>query len=204
MSAISPSALTDLDTLKSSIAGGTNFNTSSFINAITTATTDITAMIDNFKNGVIPDVTDTDSVAALVMISKRQDFDSSCAVIMADSWVLSTLNSSFTSCQLTGGTPINPGSCTSKGAFQAGTAAGCTAGCVDTSLILNQFYYNGDAQGSFLSTTLNTRYPAACATTFKTHFGNVWDNYYFYKVPPMVAISRRWTIANTSITDVQK
>lgn len=56
---------------------------------------------------------------------------------MADSWVLSTLNSSFTSCQLTGGTPINPGSCTSKGAFQAGAAAGCTAGCVDTSLILN-------------------------------------------------------------------
>lgn len=69
MSAISPSALTDLNTLKSSIAGGTNFNTSSFSNAITTATTDITAMIDNFKNGVIPDVTDTDSVAALVKIS---------------------------------------------------------------------------------------------------------------------------------------
>lgn len=74
---------------------------------------------------------------------------------------------------------------------------------MDTTVFSNA-YYSGQARGSFTS-SLNAKYSnTACATSFTSYFGNVWDNYYYVKVnEPTVnfpAIKARWTTAKSNIT----
>ncbi len=189
---------TTINGLKSSITNTNTFNTTSQVNSIDTALTNITTTINGFRDGSIPDVSDTDSIAALVTISKSQDFGA-CASTLPDSYVLSMSNTTLVSCQVSGGSTVNPTTCTSSGNFNS-SAAGCQ-GCIDTSLIFNA-YYSALTQGQWKS-RLDTKYGTGCAATWNTYFGNVWDNYYMNKVPKMLAISTRWTTATASMTTVK-
>ena len=202
MNAVAPSSIADINNLKNSLSNTNLFNTSSQTATITSTLTTITNSINDFANGVTPDVTDSDSIAALVSVTKPQDFGA-CTATNADSWVLSLTNTSFTSCQL-GGTPtqVTQTTCTSKAMLETSpNPAGC-AGCIDTSLILNN-YFNGLAAGA-LKTSLDLKYAAGagCQTAYTTAFGNIWDNYYRFKVPSMSAVKGRWATAVTSVNTV--
>ncbi len=54
---------------------------------------------------------------------------------------------------------------------------------------------------------LDTRYPTTVADTacgiFTLAFGNVWNNYYFIKIPKLKDISGRWTTANTDVNTIK-
>ncbi len=189
---------TTINGLKSAITDTNTFNTTSQVNSIDTALSNITTTINGFRDGSIPDVSDTDSVAALVSISKSQDFGA-CASTLPDSYVLSMANTTLVSCQVSGGSTVNPASCTSAVNFEA-SAAGCQ-GCIDSSLIMNS-YYSALTQGQW-KTKMDTKYGTGCAATWNTFFGNVWDNYYMIKIPKMADISTRWTTATTSIGTVK-
>lgn len=180
---------TTLSGLTNAINYTNSFNTSSESAAISSAITNITAIIDTYKNGGIIDVlNDSDSVLAIQAITKMQDF-TGCPSSPVDSYVPSMTNTSLISCAISAST-VNSGTCSSAANFQAG-AAGCT-GCIDTTSILYA-YYSGNAQGTWKTSVLDPKYGAGCAWT--THFGNVWDNYYRVKLPVMNDIRNRWTTA---------
>jgi len=185
-----------INNLTSAITYTSAFNTTSQAASITTAVTNITSTIDSFRNGVIPDVTDSDSVTALTLVSKMQDASfSGCPASPVDSYVPSMTNTSMIGCSISAST-VDASTCTSSGNFES-SAAGCV-GCIDTSLILNA-YYTGLTQGQW-KTKLDTKYGAGC--TWNTYFGNVWDNYYRVKLPAMNTIKGRWNTAATSLNTV--
>ncbi len=189
---------TTINGLKDSITNTNTFNTTSQSDSINTAMNNITTTINGFANGVIPDVSDSDSIAALNSVANGQGFGA-CAGTSPDSWVLSMSNTSTVACQVSGGATVVPSGSCSQVQFEANNAA--CQGCIDSSLVMNT-WYSSLTQGQWL-TKMNAKYPAACAASWSTYFGNVWDNYYMQKVPKMVAIQGRWTTANTDLTNVK-
>jgi len=160
--------------------------------------TNIDTVIANFRDGVTPDIIDGSAVLSLQFVSNAANFDSTCADIIDDSWIISPSITSLTSCSIVGGAAVNPTTCTSAANFQNNFLV-CT-GCIDTSKILTS-YYSTTAQTGFI-TDLNTKYPGGCAAGFKTYLDNIWQNYYFFKIPPIISIGTRWVAARTSITTV--
>lgn len=139
------------------------------------------------------DVYDSDSIGALLTISKSQDLGT-CAAYNTDSFVPSMVTIS-TSCSLSG-TPstVNPGSCTQAN-FES-SASPCH-GCMDSSLIFNAWYTS--LATSQWKAKLDARYGAPCAgSTWTTYFGNVWDNYYRIKTSEMNNIYNRWLTVSDS------
>lgn len=187
-----------LNGLKNAVTNTVTFNTTSQINAMDSALTSITSVINGFRDGTIPDVADSDSILSLQTVANSQSFGA-CANTAPDSWVLSMANTTMVQCQVSGGTTVNPTTCTTQASFEGNTAV--CRGCVDSSLVLNA-WYSGLTQGQF-KTMLDTKYGTGCAATWTTYFGNVWDNYYRIKVPAMAAISTRWTTAVGSVNTVK-
>lgn len=190
---------TTINGLKNAVTNTVTFNTTSQIVAMDAALTTITTVVNGFRDGVIPDVSDSDSIIALNAVASSQSFGA-CADTAPDSWVLSMANTSMVSCQVSGGATINPTTCPVQSDF-TGNAAACR-GCIDTSLILNTWFSSGLTQGQWKS-GLDSKYPSACAAPFNTYFGNVWDNYYRIKVPQMVDIGSRWATAVSSVNVVK-
>ena len=203
MNAVAPGSISDINNLKNSLTNSNLFNTSSQTATITSTLTTITTSIHDFALGLTPDVTDSDSIAALVSLTRSQDFGA-CTATASDSWVVSLSNTSFTSCSLSGSpASVTETTCTSKAQIETSpNPAGCV-GCIDTSIILIK-YYNGMGAGA-LKTSLDLKYAAAassCQAPFTTAFGNVWDNYYRFKMPTMSAVFLRWATAVTSVNTV--
>jgi len=181
-----------MNNLTSAITYTSAFNTSSETASISTAITNITATITSFRMGVTPDITDGDSLAALLAVTKMQDF-TGCPASPVDSYVPSMSNTTSIGCSITAST-VDSTSCTSAANFLSG-AAGCV-GCIDTSSILNA-YYTGLTQGQWKTNVLDPKYGAGC--TWTTYFGNVWDNYYRVKLTEMDTINTRWNTASSSL-----
>ena len=209
MAVVAPSSINDINNLKNALLNTNLFNSTTEVNTLNTAIANVTLTINNFKNGLTPDVTDADALASLIQVSRGSNFDAACTSITADGWLMSNANTSFTSCNVAGGGTKDHTTCTSKADLQNNAGAGGCNGCLDSSLILNNFY-SADIQGALL-TSLNIKYTALCSLNFKTYLGNIWDNYYFYKVPKMVAIGGaggsgvtggRWGTAKTSVDTV--
>jgi len=117
---------------------------------------------------------------------------------MLDSWLYTNLNTSFINCKVSGGHTVVSTDC-DLAAVQTAPAGNCQ-GCMDSHVIFNDIY-SGSARGS-VATDLGTRYTACASTTFPTYMGNVWDNYYFVKIPIMQGIQTRTTTALASINIV--
>jgi len=184
-----------MNSLTSAINYTSAFNTSTESASISTAITNVTAIITSFRMGVTPDITDSDSLQALLAVTKMQDF-TGCPASPVDSYVPSMGNTTSIGCSITAST-VDSGTCTSAANFLSG-AAGCV-GCIDTSSILNA-YYTGLTQGQWKTNVLDTKYGAGC--TWTTYFGNVWDNYYRVKLTEMNSINSRWSTASTSLNTV--
>ena len=201
ISAVAPSSAATLKNLSSSLTNTNSFNADQKIADINTALSTIQTQIDNFNKGYTPDITDTNALAALVGISDPANFNTGgcAAAIGTDSWPVSNGNNSFTPCKISGGTVklSSDAGCGSRGAIMA--AATTCKGCMDTTSIFNA-YYTAVGRGA-LVTDLNTRYSNGCPS-FTTAFGNIWDNYYFNKIPAFTAISARWTTASASVTTI--
>jgi hypothetical protein len=186
-----------LNQLKNSFSNTANFNTASQVTTINAAVTNITNTINAFRDGVIPDVVDYDSILALQTVANNQlaSFGGACAETAVDSYVLSMANTTLISCSIVAGT-VNPTACNPVGNFNvapASTTAPCK-GCIDTTLMLNGYFSALNTAGAWKTTVLDIKYPSACAGAWKTYFGNVWDNYYLFKILPVIQISDRWTI----------
>ena len=197
ITAVAPSSAATLKNLSSTLTSSNSFNADQKIADINTALSTIQTQIDNFNKGYTPDITDTSALAALVGISDPANFNTGgcTGAIGADSWPVSNGNSSFTPCKISGTVRLSSdAACNSRANIMA--AATTCKGCMDTTSIFNA-YYTAVARGS-LVTDLNTRYSNGCPS-FTTAFGNIWDNYYFNKIPAFTAISARWTTASTSV-----
>lgn len=110
MSAVGGASIgTTINGLRDSIKNTNSFNTSSQSAEIDTAIANITATITGFRDGVIPDLSDSDSITALTAITRMQDF-SGCPSSPADSWVPSMANTSLIGCSISAST-VNPSSC---------------------------------------------------------------------------------------------
>ena len=81
---------------------------------------------------------------------------------------------------------------------------GSCSGCIDSTSIFNA-YYNAPVPRGGLKSDLDLKYDtgttAACGT-FATYYGNIWDNYYFVKIPAVTGISGRFGTATTCIKEV--
>jgi hypothetical protein len=118
---------------------------------------------------------------------------------MQDSWVYTNLNTAFISCKIAGGHKVVSGDCSNRLSIQSPPAGNCK-GCIDSHVIFNDIY-SGLPRGS-LASDLNTRYVLCLSTNFSTYMGNVWDNYYFVKIPSLQLISGRITNAINSLNIV--
>lgn len=141
------------------------------------------------------DVTDPDSITALINIANSQNLGA-CPGLATSSFVPSMVNTSAVGCSLPSGTAtINPTTCTNIADFSSDAAA--CRGCVDSSLIFNS-WYTALGQGGW-KTLLDNKYTAvACKTPWTDYFGNVWDNYYQIKTSKFVGISNRWDQVSNS------
>ena len=102
--------------LKSAVTNTVTFNTTSQIAAMDAALTTITTIVNSFRDGVIPDVSDSDSIIALNAIANSQSFGT-CANTATDSWVLSMANTTMVACQVASGATINPTTCSVQATF---------------------------------------------------------------------------------------
>lgn len=201
MTAVGGATVTStLNQLKNSFSNTANFNTASQVTTINAAVTNITNTINAFRDGLIPDVTDYDSILALQTVANSQ-LGGTCAETAVDSFVLSMANTTLIGCSITAAT-VNPGVC-SAASFNVLAATTPCRGCIDTTLMLNQYYSALNTAGDWKTNVLDVKYTAVCAGAWKTYFGNVWDNYYRFKILPVKQISDRWTLPTVpSITAV--
>lgn len=200
ITAVSPTSAATLKNLSSSLTSTNSFNADQKIADINTALSTIQTQIDNFNKGYTPDISDTNALGALVYISDPANFNAAgcSAAIGADSWPVSTGNNSFTPCKISA-TTRNTAAAPCDTKPNAITAPTTCKGCMDSTFFFNT-HYSAAARGAWL-TDLNTRYSNACPS-FTTAFGNIWDNYYFKKIPAFTAISARWTTASASVTTI--
>lgn len=196
LAAVAPSSAATLKNLSSSLTNTNTFNATQKVADINTALSTIQTQIDNFNKGYTPDISDSSALGALLYVSDPANFAGCAAAIGADSWPVSNGNNSYTPCKITG-TVRNSAdaACNSRANIMA--AATTCKGCMDTTSIFNA-YYTAVARGALL-TDLNTRYANGCPS-FTGLFGNIWDNYYFNKIPIFTAISGRWSTASASVT----
>jgi hypothetical protein len=192
--------VSSLNSLSTSLTDANTFNATAYTNDLTTATSGIQTIIDKFQNGQVPDITDSASVGFLNTASQPTNFNGTClSDIMKDSWVYTNLNLSYISCKVSGGHTVISGDCAARANVQAAPTANCQ-GCVDSHVIFNDIY-DGLARGN-LASDLGTRYTACTSSNFPQYMGNIWDNYYFVKIPIMKGIQTRTTTALASITTV--
>lgn len=103
---------TTINGLRESIQKSNSFNTSAALADINVALGNITQTIDKFKNGEIIDVTDFDSMNALINIANSQNLGT-CTQLATSSFVPSMVSTTAIACSLaSGATTINPTSCT--------------------------------------------------------------------------------------------
>jgi hypothetical protein len=192
--------VSSLSSLSNSLTDANSFNSTAYTNDINTAMSGVQVLIDKYQNGQLPDITDTSSISILSTASQPTNFNSTClADIMKDSWVYTNLNTSFISCKVSGGHTVVSGDCAARANVQAAPTANCQ-GCVDSHVIFNDIYAS-NVRGDVAS-DLASRYSACAATNFPTYMGNIWDNYYFVKIPILQGIQTRTTAALTSLTTV--
>lgn len=207
MSAIAPGNAATLTDLKSSFTDTSAFNSSSQVTAINTAQSTLDGILSNFLNGNTPDITDASAIATLVYVSNPTNFNP-CTAINADSWVVSNGNTSYVSCQISGGTltSFNTPAATpcNTRALITGNNIRCR-GCIDSTSIFNNLYASAVSRGDF-KTDLDAKYNTAVNTNcapFTAFYGNIWDNYYITKIPAIKTFSTRWTTASTAIDLVE-
>lgn len=190
-----------LNGLTTAISQTNSFDTSNMTSMINTARTNITDTITAIKNGVVLDLVDTNSTDTLKNIASMSGY-SGCQ--STDSYISSLSNTSFIPCSISGGASIKPtasgGACAWADFYQGigSTSASCK-GCIDTSLMMIDYYSQISGLASGWLTVLNTKY-GGCA--WNNDFGNVWNNYYNIRIPAMNNIASRWATADGSLVTV--
>jgi hypothetical protein len=192
--------VSSLNSLSTSLTEANTFDATAYTNELTTATSGIQTIINNFQSGQVPDITDSTNVGFLNTASQPSNFNGTCSSdLMLDSWVYSNLNLSYISCKVSGGHTVVSGDCALRANVQAAPTGNCQ-GCVDSHVIFNDIY-DGLTQGD-LASDLALRYTACTSSNFPLYMGNIWDNYYYFKIPIMKGIKTRTTAALTSISTV--
>lgn len=204
MAVVAPGTFTTLNNLRDSLKNTSSFNSTAQVSALTAAMNAVDTAITNFADGVTPDIIDGAAIGTLISVANRNGIGG-CAILNTDSFVMSTANTSFTSCAVPSGTITTNGNCAS-GAL---ATPGSCVGCIDTSLITNA-YYVGQPRGQW-QTDLISKYTSGtntCAAPFTVYFGNVWDNYYYVKINNaapnnFLSIKGRWTSpAKTDVNSI--
>lgn len=194
---VSVSSLTSLST---ALTDANSFDATAYTNSINSAMSGVQTTINDFQSGKTPDITDSSSISILNTAAQPTNFNATClSDIMLDSWLYTNLNTSFISCHVSAGHTVVSGDCAARANVQAPPTANCQ-GCMDSHVIFNDIY-SGNARGD-LASDLATRYTACTSSNFPTYMGNIWDNYYFVKIPLLQGIKTRTTTALTSLTTV--
>lgn len=202
MSAVGGASISGtLNNLTNAINQTNSYNTTNLTNMINTANTNITGTITAVKDGVILDVSDTDSATTLSNIASMNTYG---GCQSTDSYPPSMTNTSTIGCSVSGGATIKPtsatgGTCTWANFNQGiGSTTAACKGCIDTSLLMNA-YYSDIVTATGWNAVLNTKY-GPCS--WNNDFGNVWNNYYSIKIQKIQAIDARWGVANASLATV--
>lgn len=111
MAAVAPGQVATLNNLRDSLKNTSSFNSSAQVTLLNAAVTQIDTLINGYTAGSIPDITDSTAISTLVSVANRNGI-TGCASLTPDSWVVSTANTTFTTCAVSGGTLIT--ACTDK------------------------------------------------------------------------------------------